>query len=274
MRLIGPPTAIDPVRGNGYFRPVLLQRQPDPEPDHLPQQLTLSFDPRQHWTRADFQVGSANRAVINALDSWPNWPSHVLCLIGPEASGKSHLVSILASECGAQVSNAAKADWHGIAAGLADAPAHPIVIEDAGPGLHEAGLFHLINAVQSAKGSLLLTSRTLPGDWQLSLPDLSSRLRAATPVTIDEPDDALLEAILAKHFADRQTTVDPAVIRYCVPRMERTYAAARNLVARLDSTAIARKSAVTRALASDILTVAAAPGLPDLDDDPPRAKPS
>jgi chromosomal replication initiation ATPase DnaA len=252
----------------------------------LPQQLTLRFDPRQHRTRDDFHVGDANRAAIEAIDRWPDWPSRVVLVVGPEASGKSHLAAIAAAMADVPVYNAASIDWHGIASGLAaQQPDRLVIVEDAGAGIDEAGLFHLINAIMSANGWLLLTARQMPGEWRLTLPDLASRLRAATPIVIGAPDDALLESIIAKDFADRQTVVDPAVIRYSLPRMERSYAAALDLVVRLDAAAFARKSAITRALAADILSgterhPSIANDEDDLpqagadDDDPGNAKPS
>jgi len=252
-------------------------RAPISELLRLSQQLTLRFDPGQHRTRADFQVGAANRAAVELIDSGRDWPSRVCVLIGPEASGKSHLAEILEAEQGAlilhnrpdpAIDRPAAIDWHGIAAENALAqPDRLVIVEDTGPGLDEAGLFHLINSVVNGEGRLLLTARTPPTDWRLSLPDLVSRLRAATPVVIAPPDDALLEQILAKHFGDRQMVVDPAVIRYAIARMERSYASAQALAAKLDAAALARKSAITKALAADILGAGAQPLLPGLDGD-------
>jgi len=71
------------------------------------------------------------------------------------------------------------------------------------------------------------------------LPDLASRLRAMPAIGIEPPDDALLAAVLVKHFADRQLRIMPAVIGYLVPRMERSFAMAAALAARLDELALA-----------------------------------
>ena len=98
----------------------------------------------------------------------------------------------------------------------------------------------------------------------ITLPDLVSRLRAATPARLAEPDDALLEALLAKLFADRQTVVDPALLAWLARRIERSFAAARALVAALDRAALAAKSPVTRGLAARLL---AGEGAPTTQDD-------
>jgi chromosomal replication initiation ATPase DnaA len=247
--------------------------------------LTLPFNPGASFARTDLYVGRANRAVVEFIDRWPDWPAPVVVLTGAEASGKSHLSAIMAEALGGRRFDTASIDWHAVAAELGagrlagggvlhEGPpgsdrGRLIIVEDAGVGLDEAGLFHLINAVLGGAASLVLTARTPPSEWRLAVPDLVSRLRAATPIVIDSPDDATLEAILVKHFADRQTVVDPAVITFSVSRMERSYAAAQKLVADLDRAAIARKSAVTRALVAEVLASNwSEPLLPGLEGDP------
>jgi chromosomal replication initiation ATPase DnaA len=100
---------------------------------------------------------------------------------------------------------------------------------------------------------LLMTAATLPRDWGLTLPDLASRVQSAPLTRLEAPDDALLAAVLVKLFADRQITVPPALIAYLIPRMERSFDAARAMVAELDAAALARGSPVTRSLAATLL---------------------
>ncbi len=233
----------------------------------MPQQLTLHFLSRPHFGREEFVRSPANAAAVDFLDRWPDWPSRVAVLTGPEASGKSHLVAIQAEAGGHDVHDATTVDWGLLAASVG--AGELILVEDCGAGIDEQGLFHLINAVTTASAYLLLTARTPPSDWSLSVPDLVSRLRAATPLTIAEPSDDLLAAIMTKQFADRQTLVDPTVIRYCLLRMERSYRAARDIVSGLDALSLARKSGVTRAIAADFLGHARPDDQPELPGLPP-----
>ncbi|HMS96681.1 MAG TPA: chromosomal replication initiator DnaA, partial [Tabrizicola sp.] len=113
-------------------------------------------------------------------------------------------------------------------------------------------LFHLHNLAISG-GSLLLTARTPPRDWGLSLPDLISRMQATPIVQLEAPDDSLLSAVLVKLFADRQVAVAPNLIPYLVSRMPRSIGAARGLVAALDARALAAGRPITRALAGEVL---------------------
>lgn len=213
-------------------------------------QLPLDLPVAERRGRADWIVSPANAEATALVDRWPDWPSDVLLLVGPTGSGKSHLARLFAEASGATAvaaADLARLDPTALAA------VGPVVVEDAGPGIDETALFHLLNAVRQAGGRLLVTAETPPVAWGVRLPDLLSRLRAATPVALHEPDDALLEALLAKLFADRQTVVDPTVVTWLVRRMERSFAGARTLVAALDREALAAKSPVTRAVAARVL---------------------
>ena len=72
-------------------------------------------------------------------------------------------------------------------------------------------------------------------------------------VALEPPDDALLRAVLVKLFADRQLAVDERLISYVATRIERSFAAARAAVARLDAEALRQQRPLTRALAAEIL---------------------
>ena len=95
-----------------------------------------------------------------------------------------------------------------------------------------------------------------PGEIAADLPDLRSRLRALPVVTIAPPDEALLKAVLIKHFADRQLAVEPHLVAYIALRMERSMEAAAHIVAGIDRAAMASHRKVTRALAAEVLAQA------------------
>jgi chromosomal replication initiation ATPase DnaA len=214
-------------------------------------QLALSLPHRAAMTRADFLTGAANREAIELIDRWPEWPAPVVLLAGPVGSGKSHLVEIWRAASGAAVTPAAALEGGAVAAMVA---AGAVAVEDlhAGP-FDEAALFHLINLAGERAAPVLVTSRVWPAALPLGLADLRSRLRAARPVELGEPDDELLRRVIVKLFADRQLAVDPAVIDYIVVRMERSLEAASLIVAALDREALAEGRAVTRPLAAAAL---------------------
>jgi chromosomal replication initiation ATPase DnaA len=129
-----------------------------------------------------------------------------------------------------------------------------LVVEDLDRGISdEKALFHLLNRARGSRLSVLLTSRQAPGELDVRIPDLRSRLRALPVVALEAPDEALLKAVLVKLFCDRQLSVDPAVIEYLNLRMERSMAAASRVVAAIDRLALAMHRKVTRPLAAEAL---------------------
>ena len=101
--------------------------------------------------------------------------------------------------------------------------------------------------------SVLLTARTTPAQWGVTLPDLLSRLRAAQPAFLGPPDDQHLREVMVKLLADRQLEVDVGVLDYLLLRMERSFAAASSVVDALDRESLARGRRITRAIAADVL---------------------
>lgn len=222
-----------------------MQRVPT-RPRQLP--LDLAHSPAQ--SRDDLVVGPSNAAAAALIDRWPDWPSPVVVLAGPAGSGKSHLSAIWR-----EASGAARFAPGRLGAETVEAAGRgPVLIDDVDTApIDEAGLFHLINAVRQAGTALMLTARRFPMAWGVRLPDLESRLKAASTVEIHEPDDALLAGVVTKLFADRQVEVEPHVVQFLVRRIERSLSTAIDVVARLDHAALEQKSRITRAMASQIV---------------------
>lgn len=212
-------------------------------------QIPLDLGHMPGQTRDDLILSASNAAAVALVDAWPDWPATTIVLAGAVGSGKSHLSAIWRRRA-----DAASLDPQRLDGAVAGSSAEPILVEDVDrPGLDETGLFHLINHARAAGSNVLLTARTFPATWGVRLSDLASRLRAATVVEIGEPDDMLLAGILAKLFADRQVEVDPSIVDYVVRRMERSAAAAAQVVERMDRMALERKSRITRAIAQETL---------------------
>src|SRR6516164_8631307 len=214
-----------------------------------PRQLALALDHAESFARDDFLSGPGNEAARALVDSWPGWPSHAVVLVGPEGSGKTHLATIWAAVAGARVVSARSIGAFHIPAMLATGA---LVIEDAGATADERALFHLINLAREEAAFLLLTARSAPSTWQLSTPDVVSRLRAMPTAQLQGPDDAMLRGVMAKLAADRQLVLDDSVVRYLISRIERSFAAARAAVVALDEEALRRGRPPSRALAMEL----------------------
>jgi chromosomal replication initiation ATPase DnaA len=216
-------------------------------------QLPLPLPARTALGREDFFVSPANAMAVAMIEGWQDWASRKCVLTGPEGAGKTHLAHVWAAQSGARIVAAADlpdADIPALATGC-------VCIEDvdrvAGDMAAERALFHLHNLVLAEGHALLLTARAAPWHWPLALPDLKSRVQGTQAAALPEPDDALLAALLAKLFGDRQIVPAPDVIPYLLGRMPRSYRAAQRIVAALDREALARKGAVTRPLAARVM---------------------
>jgi chromosomal replication initiation ATPase DnaA len=72
-------------------------------------------------------------------------------------------------------------------------------------------------------------------------------------VSIRPPDEPLLASVLLKLFSDRQLQVADDAIAYVLPRMERSFAAARDIVALADRRALAEKRKISIPLLRKVL---------------------
>lgn len=222
------------------------------------QQIPLDFAGRSALGREDFLIGPGNADAVAWIDRWPDWPAPLLVISGPAASGKTHLAAVWRDHAGAEVIDPKMLVSY--SAEQIAAAGERVVLDglDLWIGTPEAEttLFHLYNIFKEEGRSFLVTSRMSPSASDFAIADLASRFRAAPNVTIRSPDDTLLASVLIKLFSDRQLQVGNDVVKYILPRMERSFSAARDLVARIDALALSQKRAVSIPLARDALMMA------------------
>jgi chromosomal replication initiation ATPase DnaA len=219
-----------------------------------PRQLVLELPHRPALGADDFLLSASNAAAISLVDGWPRWSHWAAVLVGPEGAGKSHLVNVWRTRSRAECFDAAHLDETAVAA-LERMRA--VAVEDIDRGIvDETTLFHLLNLARQLQATVLLTSRAGPGEIDIVLPDLRSRLRALPLVHIDRPDDELLSGLLVKLFADRQLAVEPHVVAYLARHIERSTEAAQRIVAAADRLSLESKRRVTRAIAQSALEAA------------------
>jgi len=216
---------------------------------HRPRQLALALDHPESYARDDFLSGPGNAGAFALIESWLDWPARALALVGPEGSGKTHLATIWAAAAGARVVSGRGLGEIDVPAALATGA---LVVEDGAAIDDERALFHLINLAREEGVFVLFTARTAPSFWPVTIPDLVSRLRALPVASLQAPDDAMLCGVIVKLAADRQLTLDDAVVTYLSTHIERSFAAARAAIIALDKEALRQRRPPSRALAAEM----------------------
>ena len=223
-------------------------------------QLALDLGHNPSFTREDFLPGVSNHEALRAIENWQEWQGKAAIIAGPVGAGKSHLATIWAESAGAPLMPLPQVNDE-VLESLQDG--FCLCVEDV-DGVVELGketaLFHLINLLKQRGGRLLLTARTRPQGWNVGLADLLSRLRAIPVYELHEPDEALLQTLLLKLFADRQLEVGPDITSYLAVRMERSGAFAHRLVDAIDKEALAAHARITKPMAARILNQLMQPG--------------
>lgn len=161
-------------------------------------------------------IGNANAHVVEALREPERWPYGVAVLTGPERSGKSLL-----------------GRW---------ASGQGIDVIDGADAMDEAELFHRWNAVQEggskAGGKLLLIADNQP--WEITLPDLRSRLGGSLQLEMGDPDDAMAAELIEALAAQRGLSLGVGAADYLIPRAARSFSAIEKLVATIDRISLER----------------------------------
>lgn len=213
-------------------------------------QLPLDLGHRPALGRADFLVAPCNAEAIAWIDRWPHWPAPALALYGAAGSGKTHLAHVFQSRAAAVRIDPAQLKTERVPMLLGDAAA--AIVDDADRAAAKP-LLHLYNLLAERRGHLLVVARRPPARWRIALADLRSRLRAAPAVAVAPPDEALIAAVLVKLFADRQLAIGEEVVAYLALHLERSFAAARDAVAALDTAALAEQRRITVPLVKRVL---------------------
>lgn len=202
-------------------------------------QLALPFTFQPSYRAEDFMRSSSNRAAYDWVLSWPGWVA--LNLYGPKACGKTHLAHIWAKLAKAAFLSPStiRKETDLSSPGLA------LVVDGMEQIGNQEAFFHLYNRMTSMGSSLLLISEKPLAQMEWAFPDLTSRMRALPAAQMEAPDDALLTAVLVKHFADRQIALDEEVIGYLTTRTERSFDGILALAAKVDDAALAAKRKIT-----------------------------
>lgn len=216
----------------------------------MARQIPFDLAPSPDFTFDSLSESACNADALALVRGWQNWPAPILLLQGPAGTGKTHMGRAWAMDTSAEIINGAALK---INPSGTDFTGDKVFVDDADAADPHA-LFALINrALEGAVTHLLLSATRPPAAWPHSLPDLHSRLRNTAVATLEEPDDALLEAVMRKMFEDAGRTVSRDLVNYLILRSERSVPGLQTLIIKLDSLARSEKSDLTKAFAARVL---------------------
>ena len=208
------------------------------EANETPKQLAFDLPSRPALGKSDFFISDCNSMAVKLMEDWSNWPNRQHILSGPVGSGKTHLALVWAKSLSANVIKIS--DVFDVE--LPKVTSTSLVIEDIDEQPKSAelenNLFHLFNMLIENGYYLLLTGKKDPKFWNLTLPDLRSRILGMRNARLLPPDDRLFLALIAKLFADRQIYPKPEVLQYIARHGERSFSTASRLVDFLDKAAL------------------------------------
>jgi len=150
------------------------------------QQLRLDFASERSGY-GHLVIGEPNLRAVTLLQDDRQWPAAALCVQGPPACGRTTLAGIWCSEGGGQYLSAEAFGNLGLVE-IEELARGRVAIDDADLGVDDHRLLHLLNQAGLHGGRVLLTAKALPSLWSAAQPDLVSRLKAMTVVSIDLPD--------------------------------------------------------------------------------------
>ena len=159
-----------------------------PTQNKVAAQLPFDFPLLNSYSFDDFAIGNCNEDAVKYIKLWPNWQHHALMIVGPEFCGKTHLIHSFKKLTGGELIDAANLpDIETILSSL-DRERPIVLLDNAHLLSDETALFHIFNSLKEAGGWLLLAAAKPPQQWNISLPDLLSRLKSVPLVQISAPD--------------------------------------------------------------------------------------
>ncbi len=188
-------------------------------------QIALPLETHSQGDPARIIVGNANVGVVEALSDPSGWPFRTAVLTGPARSGKSLI-----------------GRW---------ASAQGINVVDGADGEDETELFHRWNAAQESGVPLLLIANAQP--WQITLPDLRSRVGGSLQLEIGEPDDEMAAELIHAIAEQRSLSLADGAADYLIPRAVRSYVAIERLVVAIDRISLERQVPATMSVWRDAL---------------------
>ncbi|MDZ3822377.1 MAG: DnaA regulatory inactivator Hda [Pseudoxanthomonas sp.] len=229
----------------------------------MSRQLPLAW-PAPPFARLDQFDATGNETLPPLLQDLLSAPRGAvpILLTGPAGAGKTHLLAGCGETGrarGLACAYVALSRWASFDGDALDAlSGHDLLLVDevertAGIRAQELALFDLYNRLRDRGGRLLMASRDPPSRLPLVLPDLRSRLEAASLVPVQPLPEPARRRLIAGRARERGFELDDAVLDFVFRHHRRDLPALLALVDRLDRESLVRQRRVTVPLVRAVL---------------------
>ena len=202
-------------------------------------QQTLTLKLLTSNGRHDFIVGKSNLEAVKWVENFSKSKVNGLIIVGPVASGKSHLISTLKNKYKILEAEDINEEKINILK-LKD-----LIIENIEKIDNHYFFLHVINLVKEKNFKVLLTSRLPIKKLNIRLEDLKSRLFAYSHSEILLPTDDVLRGIIIKISKDKGLLLNDNAINYILSHVERSYSIINSFINELDQLSLIKKKKIT-----------------------------
>ena len=217
-------------------------------------QLSFDFPFQDRYLSEDFIVSSCNQEafdfVINYSPDDPNVPN-IFAIRADQFSGKTYLAHIWSRRFEAEFLELS--DLKNVNPAKLIEANNFYIIENIDEVKNQELLLQIFNLAQEKLAFLLITSNVDLKQIGCEIKDLNSRLKNVVTLTIDNPDDLMIEMLLTKNFFIKQLQVEKKVINFLVKNINRSFASIHNTIKLLEFFSLERKRNITIALAKKVL---------------------
>ncbi|MDR2666836.1 MAG: hypothetical protein LBB34_01810 [Holosporales bacterium] len=192
---------------------------------------------------SDFIINPCNSYAFKWLEKWPlKVQGNFACLVGEKGAGKTHLANIWAERMNAYIMNPPLNVFDRWYNTLFECEEQRFfVLDDADEVEEEMSLFYIYNTIKDKNAYILMTAKTPPNKWKLSLNDVKSRVSTMNVIQIQRPDEDAMKLILKKMFSQRGILVKDNIVDYIVNRIERSYESINYWINRIDRNLLDKK---------------------------------
>ena len=212
-------------------------------------QKSIPFKFRISFKKNDFIIGDSNKDALTTIERIFDIKEKGLIIIGPNSSGKTHLISVLNSNKDFKVIEGNDINKEKISL----KNVKKLVIENI-EKIHNYEFFlHIINLSNEKNFFIVMTSNKDIKKLEITLKDLKSRLLTFTQTNIHLPTDDILYGLIAKLSKDFGVNLNKATSKFIIHHSERSYESINKLMFELNKVSLDRKKNITIPLVKEIL---------------------